>query len=349
MMLKEKKFWLGIAMLVFWIPLYAFADSQYTSMEECMQDSFKTSDDEMAIGELKTYCSEYFQKASDRKVKLEDTTEVDNETQTETSIIDTRLKEEEKTCDADFILTPHRPNYLIPAAYNCSPNYGVYDGAIEKDQLDNVEVKFQLSIKYMLFDNLFKNTGDFYFAYTNLSYWQAYNMDLSSPFRDTCHEPELWIQFDTAELEDVGLKSRLIQLGVIHQSNGRSEPLSRRWNRLYANFVFEKENLIFGIKPWWRIPEKEEDDNNPNIHKYMGYGELNAAYKWHDHTFAMMLRNNLRDSDHNRGAIELAWSFPLYKKLKGYVQYFSGYGQTILDYDDAADTIGIGIALSDII
>jgi phospholipase A1 len=59
-----------------------------------------------------------------------------------------------------------------------------------------------------------------------------------------------------------------------------------------------------------------------------------------------MFRNNLRTSG-NKGAIELGWSFPLYRKLKGYVQYFNGYGQSILDYNDAANTIGVGLALTD--
>ena len=139
---------------------------------------------------------------------------------------------------------------------------------------------------------------------------------------------------------------RLLQAGIWHQSNGRAEPLSRSWNRLYLNAVFERGDLAFSIKPWYRIPEDEEDDDNPDIERYLGYGELGAAYKWRGNTFSMMFRNNLRTSG-NKGAIELGWSFPLYRKLKGYVQYFNGYGQSILDYNDAANTIGVGLALTD--
>lgn len=246
------------------------------------------------------------------------------------------------------MLTPHRPNYVLPLAYNTSPNEAVYRGTSGEDaDIDNTEVKFQISLKYLLFNDIYKGMGDFYIAYTNLSYWQAYNDEESSPFRDTNHEPEAWLQFDT-NWEFLGIKSRLIQLGIWHQSNGRSEPLSRSWNRLYANFIFEKDNLVFSIKPWWRIPEDDEDDDNSDIQKYLGYGEFRAAYKWEDHTFSMMLRNNLRSSG-NKGALELGWSFPLYRKLKGYVQYFNGYGQTILDYNDSANTLGAGLLLSDIL
>jgi phospholipase A1 len=260
--------------------------------------------------------------------------------------LDARIAEEAASANDWFALTPHRPNYLLPLAYNSSPNVDVYEGEITEDDLDKAEVKFQISLKYKLFDNIYKDNWDVYIAYTNLSYWQAYNSDFSSPFRDTNHEPEAWLQYNTDWELFWGIKCRLLQAGIWHQSNGRAEPLSRSWNRLYLNAVFERGDLAFSIKPWYRIPEDEEDDDNPDIERYLGYGELGAAYKWRGNTFSMMFRNNLRTSG-NKGAIELGWSFPLYRKLKGYVQYFNGYGQSILDYNDAANTIGVGLALTD--
>ena len=50
-----------------------------------------------------------------------------------------------------------------------------------------------------------------------------------------------------------------------------------------------------------------------------------------------------------RGAFELGWSFPLWKYpyLKGYIQYFSGYGESLIDYNQHVNKVGIGFALSD--
>ncbi len=79
-----------------------------------------------------------------------------------------------------------------------------------------------------------------------------------------------------------------------HQSNGRSRPLSRSWNRVVANVGMEKDNFNLLLKTWYRIPEDEHNDDNPDITRYMGYGELWGIYYWKGQRFAAMLRNNLR-------------------------------------------------------
>jgi len=59
-----------------------------------------------------------------------------------------------------------------------------------------------------------------------------------------------------------------------------------------------------------------------------------------------MLRNNVK-SYHNRAVIELARSFPIHKKVRGYVQWFNGYGESLIDYDNHTNSIGFGVQLSD--
>ncbi|HEY5644667.1 MAG TPA: phospholipase A, partial [Pseudomonadales bacterium] len=86
-------------------------------------------------------------------------------------------------------------------------------------------------------------------------------------------------------------------------------------------------------------------DDNPDIHRYMGYGELLLAYRRQDQVLSMLLRNNLMSD--SRGAVELNYSFPLTDKVKGYVQYFNGYGESLIDYDRKVERIGIGFAIND--
>lgn len=137
--------------------------------------------------------------------------------------------------------------------------------------------------------------------------------------------------FDTG-FDLLRMHNELMTIGFNHQSNGRSRPLSRSWNRIAAQVPLCSSDTCFVVNPWFRIPESAQDDDNPHMEKYYGYGELLVLQKLGGHTVSMMLRNNLRTSQ-NKGAIQLDWSFPLHKKLRGYIQYFNGYGESLVDYN----------------
>lgn len=262
--------------------------------------------------------------------------------------LELRLKQQSEK-HSSWLIEPHRPSYLLPVSYIPNPSEQLEQeaqAAGSTNQFQDVEVKFQFSLQLALAKDLIANHGDLYFAYTQVSVWQAFNSDLSSPFRDTNYEPELFLAYDT-DYDLFGLRGRLLTLGAVHQSNGRGdEELSRSWNRIYAQIVLERGNLACSVKPWWRIPESEDEDNNPDIAKYLGYGEVRFAYKWREQVFSTMLRNNLRAGE-NKGAVELNWSFPLAGQLKGMIQYFYGYGETLLDYNELDQRIGLGFLLAD--
>lgn len=258
-----------------------------------------------------------------------------------------RLQQEQRARDLQFSILPHKPNYLLPFTYNASPNNAAYAGlpGSPGQELDNLEVKFQLSIKTPLWENMFGDNGTLYVAYSQVALWQAYNSKISAPFREINFEPEVFLAFRT-DYRLAGLTGTLMTLGFTHQSNGRSEPLSRSWNRVVANFVFNRDDTYLTLRPWFRIPERSADDDNPLMEKYYGYGELYILQKLEKHTLTLMLRNNLRTSG-NKGAIQVDWSFPLHRKLKGYIQYFNGYGESQVDYNHATNRIGIGMMLTD--
>lgn len=260
------------------------------------------------------------------------------------SALDRRIVIERKTRYQSFVLTPHKPNYILPVTYNDRPNNIPIDTASE-GELDKYEVKFQFSMKFPIIEDMFGKQGSLQFAYTNLSFWQAYNESASSPFRETVHEPELFLIFQN-DWSFLGLDNRLIQLGIVHQSNGRSAAESRTWNRLYIDFIFQRGDYYLSIKPWYRLRGTgTSEEDNPDIETYLGHGELRLAYASGEHTVSLMLRNNFHSP--NYGALELNWSFPLSRRVKWFMQYFNGYGESLIDYNARVNRLGAGIAFTD--
>jgi phospholipase A1 len=239
----------------------------------------------------------------------------------------------------------HRSNYTLALSYNEYPNPAPLQEVDPEKTLVKPEVAFQLSFKAKLWQDVLGQDIDLWFAYTQRSFWQLYNFDDSSPFRETDYEPEVLLNFRT-RFSILGLRARFIQVGLNHQSNGQAEPLSRSWNRLVANIGLERGAFSLLLKAWYRVPESVEVDDNPGIDKYMGYGEVWAHYFLKRHRLAVMLRDNL-DFGENRGAIQLEWSFPLFAQIGGYVQYYLGYGESLLDYDHRVNRIGVGFILRD--
>lgn len=252
---------------------------------------------------------------------------------------------DERSRPGRFVIRPYRPNYILPLAYNNSPNMDASLDINPDARPQKTEAKFQISFKVKLCEDIFAKDMDLWFAYTQLAFWQVYNKQFSSPFRETNYEPELLLNFRT-DYDVPGLKGRMINIGLNHQSNGRSQPLSRSWNRVVANFGFERDQFNLLARAWYRIPENEKDDDNPDIDRFMGYGELWGFYYWKEHRFAVMLRNNLRPSD-NKGALQLEWSFPLVRHISGYVQYFNGYGESLIDYNKSVNRLSVGFMLVD--
>ena len=259
------------------------------------------------------------------------------------SAIERGERKEKRLGSGVFALSTHRQNYFLPFTYNSNPNRDTY-GAAGENKPGNIEVKFQLSFKVLLWEKIFWDRGDLFFGYTQLSFWQLYDKKLSSPFRETNYEPEVFFKFDT-DYDFLGLTNRFISFGFNHESNGKSGDLSRSWNRIFAVIAADRGNFAIALKPWYRIPEDKDDDDNRNIEKYMGYGELFGAYRWKGNVFSFMFRNNLRQN--NRGAVELGWSYPITANLRLYAQYFNGYGESLVDYDNSTNRIGVGVMLND--
>jgi len=241
----------------------------------------------------------------------------------------------EQMITGEFGLYPYRKNYILPVTYDIQEN---------KDR-EQFETAFQFSIEKPISYNFFRMDESISVAYTQRSFWQT-SAD-SSPFRETNYQPEVFVQFPYKNSKT--LKGYKIALN--HESNGRNNEDSRSWNRIYLESYLQFSNLFVIPRVWYRIPEKTEDDDNPDIYKYYGYGDLTLLYPYKKHTFELKLRNNFRLNAGNKGAAELNWTFPLPDIIStsnsyGFLQLFSGYGESLIDYDREVNKIGFGIAFS---
>ncbi|WP_130802860.1 phospholipase A [Acinetobacter ihumii] len=267
------------------------------------------------------------------------------------SLLDKRWELSEKGKLGTWNIRGYKPVYLLPVFWttekNEFPSSPNPNNTVNQDQnLKSLESKFQLSLKTKAWENIIGNNGDLWLGYTQSSRWQVYNGDESRPFRETNYEPEASLIFRT-NYKVFGLDGRLLGVTLNHQSNGRSDPLSRSWNRVIFNAGFEKDNFAIMLRPWIRIKEERKNDNNPDIEDYVGRGDLTAFYKWNDHDFSLMLRHSLKGGDDSHGAAQFDWTFPIHGKLRGHFQVFDGYGESLIDYNHRATYFGLGISLMD--
>lgn len=253
--------------------------------------------------------------------------------------------------DPHGILTvrEHNPMYLMPVWYNSSPNYAPSSpmrGAAFQERFSDqkrIETKMQVSFKSKIAEDLFKSRADLWFGYTQKSDWQIYNQGRrSAPFRNTDYEPEIFITQPVKSRLPWGGRLRMLGVGFAHQSNGQSRPESRSWNKVYAMAGMEWGKLTVIPRVWMRLFDSSgEDNDNPDLTKYLGYGDVKLQYRLNDkHNFSTTLRYNPKSG---YGAAEAAYTFPIKGKLQGVVRGFHGYGESLIDYNHKQSGIGFGL------
>lgn len=250
-----------------------------------------------------------------------------------------------------WTVRPHNANYILPLFYTADPNLSPESPSQEPESLTandvrNTDLKFQLSFKSKVSEDLFDTNADLWFGYTQHSHWQVYNEDNSRPFRTTDYQPEIFLtQPVTADLP-FGGRLRMLGVGAVHHSNGQSDPLSRSWNRIYLMGGAEWGNFSIVPRVWARLNNEDDaSEDNGDIEDFMGYGDIKFLY---DLPKQQSVSGTLRyNPSTNKGAAQIDYIYPLTENANGYVQLFQGYGESIIDYNYENTAIGFGIVLND--
>ncbi|ARP87521.1 phospholipase A [Bordetella genomosp. 9] len=217
---------------------------------------------------------------------------------------------------------------------------------------DRTTAKFQFSIKYRLFSPDRGQEPGFldhlYLGYTQASVWDLQGD--SRPFIDTTFNPSLFWQSDNIWQSKnqnwrVGLTS-----GVEHASNGKAGEDSRSVNDAFVepalNYRFDGgSTLTFAprVKGYFAL-----GDENRDYTDYTGWVDWQLRWAQDNGLVASLL---YRQGDAGRRTAQLDLAWPLkrtFLNMNGYLhlQYFNGYGDTLLGYDQRGRSqIGIGLSL----
>jgi phospholipase A1 len=245
------------------------------------------------------------------------------------------LKTIKQYAESKYSIKSHNINYFIPASYRFDGGYPDTNG----HQARNLETEFQISLKYNFYTGLFGLNEVYSIGYTQKSFWQLY--ETSAYFRETNYNPEVFVTIPTGHVKNLDYL-KAIRLNFEHESNGRGGAEERSWNFIAASFYVQTGFLFTEITLW-----KDVLDSlyyNPNLMDYMGYGKVKFILPYKRHIFKFQMKNPFSSK---RGS-ELNYSYPLFgsEDLFLYIKAFTGYGESLIDYNHKVSKLGIGFSIS---
>lgn len=259
-------------------------------------------------------------------------------------------KSMQKWLDNDFGLTPYKVNYLLPFGYTSAS----YKSFIPTDEYKYFEAELQVSLKLYIGSNLLGLDESYYVSYSHKAFWQIYTE--SSPFRETNYGPEAFMIIPISDSSSIfNLKS--IKIALAHNSNGQGNSLdesyylasqnpnnrSRSVNYVYSTLSFQYNTLMSELKFWVPLYEPKKENDNPDLMDYTGYTSIKFNYFLNKNMFTLMGRGNI---DTGKGAVEFTYSYPIIDDVYLYAKVFSGYGESLIDYNHNLTKYSIGFSFS---
>jgi phospholipase A1/A2 len=220
---------------------------------------------------------------------------------------------------------------------------------------DSPNAKFQFSFKYQLLSGE-SPLGDkapwlagLHFAYTQTSLWDW--SEPSAPFLDSSYKPELLYWWQEVYRDQPEATIRLdLQPGFQHESNGKGGEDSRSLNLAYLRptLVLGKDDrlqLTLQPRAWFYVGDLSD---NQDIARYRGYVDLRAILGWQR---GVQLSAIGRMGDHaDKGSVQLDLTYPMLRIWSSFsvyldLQYFTGYGESLLLYDERSWAVRAGFSL----
>ena len=170
--------------IVIFVSLLIFVPSKYLRAEDQITffDCSQIENDEERLACYDKVARQKSHKAAPAVAQSDETPPLASDTE---SYLSKLWELDEDKPRGEYALMTHRSNYVLPFSYNYSPNREPFQADSTGEDIERTEVKFQLSLKVKLWQDILGKDVDLWFGYTQKSFWQLYDFAESSPFRET--------------------------------------------------------------------------------------------------------------------------------------------------------------------
>ena len=210
----------------------------------------------------------------------------------------------------------------------------------DKPDGDNSDVKFQVSIAQRLTKSTLPFNSYLFLMYSQKCMWNVFKESL--PMRDLNFNPGIGLS------KLLIVKDRLIgkaTLLIEHESNGRDGEESRSWNKIsLCGSIFVDPQVMIHAKYWIPIIDGE---NNRDILKYSGIYQTGLQYMSPNQRFGLAVTLIKRSGWNLNFNTIVELNYRLFKTENQFffVQYYNGYGENLLDYNQYHSRLRIGLVI----
>lgn len=249
---------------------------------------------------------------------------------------------------AQILGVPNQEQYVdsLKKEFDYGPYFGLYKDNYftvgttigKKPTATNSDVKFQISLAIRLTNATLPWHTYLFLMYTQKTFWNVFEKSL--PMHDMNFNPGIgWTKPFFSKDRYVGKMTLLVE----HESNGRDSIQSRSWNRVsLCGSVLVNEWLMVHGKVWIPIIDS---GNNRDILKYCGIFQTGVVVTTPNKKFQVGLTLvKRRGWNLNFNTIaEATWHINPKTNLNLFAQYYNGYGESLLDYNQFQSRLRVGI------
>lgn len=218
-------------------------------------------------------------------------------------------------------------------------NYFTVGTAIgQKPTSTNSDVKFQISLSIRLSNAVLPWQTYLYLFYTQKTFWNVFQN--SMPMRDMNFNPGIgWTKPFFSKGRYVGKMTLIVE----HESNGRDGDESRSWNRIaLAGSVIVSNALMVHAKYWIPIIDS---GNNADILHYAGlfqwgFNLTSNNKRWQGGITLTKRKGNFFNWN---TVAEVSWKVSPKANVNLFAQYYNGYGENLLDYNQFHSRLRVGL------